>query len=179
MGLSAVDYGIIVIIGLSMITGLFRGFVKELIALCVWLLAFWLGYKYAHVLTPWLKPYIDDQTIRMAASFILILLATLLMGGLVNAVLSFILYRTGLNGTDRILGMVFGFVRGTFIVSLFIVVLNMTSFSKKEDYAHKSLFYAQFNPLVHWLSKLMPSFIHQAKWFDKEEEPALVHNNMN
>mgnify|MGYP006371064045 FL=1 len=41
-----VDYVIIAIIGLSVITGLFRGFVKELIALTVWVLAIWLALNY-------------------------------------------------------------------------------------------------------------------------------------
>ena len=169
MGVHAVDYAIFVIVGLSVLTGLFRGFVKELIALCVWILAFWLGFTYASALGSWLTPYIDDPMVRTAAGFIIILLLTLLAGALVNALLSFMLHRSGLSGTDRVLGMVFGFVRGVFIVALLMVVVNMTSLSK-EGYAQKSLLYAQFDPLVRWLSTLVPDFIRQAKFFDKEGE---------
>ena len=43
MQLQWVDLAIIAVIGLSVLTGLFRGFVKELVALCVWILAIWLG----------------------------------------------------------------------------------------------------------------------------------------
>ncbi len=46
------DYIILVIISLSILTGLFRGFVKEVIALCSWISAIWLGYHYSHILQP-------------------------------------------------------------------------------------------------------------------------------
>jgi membrane protein required for colicin V production len=167
MILHAVDYTIIAVVGLSVLTGLFRGFVKELIALFVWVIAIWLGFEYSSTLAPHLKPYIDDTTIRTAASFILILLATLLIGAIINALFSFVLHRTGLSGTDRLLGMIFGFVRGVFIVALVIVVINMTSLSK-ENYAQQSVLYAQFDPLVRWLSTLVPNFIEHAKKLDKE-----------
>lgn len=163
-----IDYIILGVIGLSVLTGLFRGFVKELIALCVWILAIWLGFKYSHALGPWLKPYIDDDAVRTAVGFIAILLSTLLVGAIINALLSFVLHRSGLSGTDRVLGMVFGLVRGVFIVALVMVVLNMTSLGKKEDFTHKSVLYAEFDPLVNWLSSFTPEFLQHAKVFDKE-----------
>ena len=85
MQLHWVDIAIIAVIGLSVLTGLFRGFVKELIALCAWALAIWFGFKYSQILDPWLSPYIQEHSIRSAASFIIILFAVLLAGGVVNA----------------------------------------------------------------------------------------------
>ena len=169
MILHTLDYVILAIVGLSLLTGLFRGFVKELIALCVWVLAIWLGLTYSSVVDPWLKPYIDDHTVRTVLGFVIILLSTLLMGALVNALLSFILHRAGLSGTDRLLGMIFGFIRGVFIVALLMVVVNMTSLTK-EKYITESVLYGAFDPLVHWLSTLTPDFIRHAKIFDKESE---------
>src|SRR5688500_1378784 len=120
MSLHWIDLVIIAVIGLSAITGLFRGFVKELIAICVWILALWLAFTYSSQLQPWLHPYIKDNTGNAIVAFILILLATLLIGGIINALFSFILRQSGLSGTDRLLGVVFGFVRGVFIVALMI-----------------------------------------------------------
>ncbi len=57
---------------------------------------------------------------------------------------------------------------GVFIVALVIVVFEYDIACQKEDYAHHSVFYAKFDPLVHWLSSMMPSFIKQASFFDKE-----------
>jgi membrane protein required for colicin V production len=168
-----IDYAIVAVIGLSVITGFFRGFIKELIALCVWILAIWLAISYSSVIDPWLKPHIQDKTVRTAVAFIAILLATIIVGGLFNAILSFILRRSGLSGTDRLLGMGFGLVRGVFIVALLMVVVKMTSLTNKE-YTNQSHLYAKFDPLVDWLSGYMPGIIQQVGVFDKDKkEPTM------
>ena len=163
-----IDYVISAGIGLSVITGLFRGFIKELIALCVWVLAIWLAFTYSTMLDPWLQPYVHDKTARTVVAFVAILLATIIVGGLFNALLSFILHRSGLSGTDRILGMGFGFVRGVFIVALLMLVVKMTSIPH-QDYTSQSRLYAKFDPLVNWLYAFTPSLINQVKVFDKSD----------
>ncbi len=164
------DFVIIAVIGLSVITGLFRGFVKELIALCVWILAIWLSLTYSSRLDPWLQPYIHDKTARTALAFVGILLATLIVGGLFNAMLSFILKRSGLSGTDRLLGMGFGFVRGVFIVALLMVVVKMTAIPY-QAYTSASRLYSKFDPLVNWIYGYLPDLMKQVGVFDKKSTP--------
>lgn len=166
-----VDIVILVIIGLSVITGLIRGFLKELIALCVWFIAIWLAYHYYSFLDPLLQPYIQDKTARTVAGFVIILVATLLVGGLFNGILGFVLKKTGLSGTDRILGMGFGFVRGVFIVALIMVVVKLTSLPE-EEYASNSRLYAKFEPVVAWIYAKVPTFIRQAQALDKDHSLA-------
>ena len=161
-----VDIAILVIIGLSMITGLARGFVKELIALGIWVLAFWLAYHYTAATEVLLQPYINDPSVRKITGFVAILIGTLIAGSLVNAILSSILKRSGLSGTDRLLGLGFGFVRGVFVVSLIIVVLKMTSIPQ-DDHFHGSTLYARFDPLVNWLSARLPNVINQVHWLEQ------------
>lgn len=168
MQLQWVDIAIVAIIGLSVLTGLFRGFVKELVALCVWILAIWLGVHYSQNLDPWLQSYIQEQSARTAVAFIIIMFATLFAGGVVNAILSFILKRSGLSGTDRTLGMGFGFLRGVFIVALIMVAVKMTSLPYQQ-YAQESKLYARFDPVVALLSSHLPEFINQVKAVDKTE----------
>lgn len=168
MQLQWVDIAIVAIIALSVLTGLFRGFVKELVALCVWVLAIWLGFNYSQNLDPWLSPYIQEQSVRTVIGFIIILFGTLLVGGVVNAILSFILKRAGLSGTDRTLGMGFGFLRGVFIVALIMVAVKMTSLPYQE-YSQKSKLYARFDPVVALLYSHLPEFIKQVKAVDKTE----------
>jgi membrane protein required for colicin V production len=160
-----VDLAIIIVIGLSVLTGLFRGFVKELVALCVWVLAIWLGLNHSHGVEPYLQSYIQEQTARTAVAFIIILFGTLFVGGIINAVFGFILKRVGLSGTDRTLGMGFGFLRGVFIVSLMITVVQMTSIPYQQ-YTQDSKLYPQFSPLVSWLSLQMPEVLSHVKSVD-------------
>lgn len=169
MHLHWIDYVIIGVICLSVLTGLFRGFIKELVALCVWVLAIWLAVKYSSVTEVWLQPYIQDKTARSVISFIGILLLVIIVGGIFNALLSFILRRSGLSGTDRVLGMFFGFVRGIFIVALVMVVVKMTSTLPK-DFTNQSELYAKFDPLVNWLDGYMPGLIKQVGTFDKSHQ---------
>lgn len=168
MQLQWVDLAIIAVIALSVLTGLFRGFVKELVALCVWVLAIWLGMHYSQSLDPWLKSYIQEESARTAVAFIIILFGTLFVGGVINAILSFILKRAGLSGTDRTLGMGFGFIRGVFIVALLMVAVRMTSLPY-EQYSKDSKLYARFDPVVAYLYAHLPEFIKQVKAVDKSE----------
>jgi membrane protein required for colicin V production len=167
MQLQWVDILIIAIIVLSVLTGLFRGFVKELVALCVWGLALWLGVHYTEALDPWLQPYIQEESVRHVVAFLIILFATLFAGGVINATLSFILRRAGLSGTDRTLGMGFGFIRGVFIVALMMVAVKMTSLPY-EQYAQNSKLYARFDPVVAFLYAHLPDFIKKVKEVDKD-----------
>ncbi|KTD34160.1 colicin V [Legionella moravica] len=168
MQLQWVDIAIISVISLSVLTGLFRGFVKELVALCVWVLAIWLGINYSQRLDPWLQSYIQEQSARTAIAFIIIMFGTLFVGGVINAILSFILKRAGLSGTDRTLGMGFGFVRGVFIVALLMVAVKMTSLPYQQ-YSNDSKLYARFDPVVSLLYAHFPEFIKQVKAVDQTE----------
>ncbi len=166
--LSWLDYLIIGIIGLSIITGLFRGFIKELTALCIWVLAIWLAFTYTSTLDPWLQPYIDEATARKIVAFIAILLATIIVGAILNTLLSLILHRSGLSAMDRLFGMCFGLVRGVFIVSLIILIVKMTSLAEQE-FIHQSQLYPKFDPVVNWLQGYTPEMIKKVKEFDPSE----------
>ncbi|STX51642.1 colicin V [Legionella busanensis] len=157
-----IDLVILSIILLSVLTGLFRGFVKELVALCVWAIALWVAFRYSHYLDPWLQNYIQDKTARNIVTFVALLIATIFIGAIVNTLLGFLLKRSGLSGTDRLLGMVFGFVRGIFMVALIMVIVKMTSLPHQQ-YSAQSQLYAHFDPMVNWLSSLMPDLLNKVK----------------
>lgn len=161
-----IDCVIVGIIGLSIITGLFRGFVKELIALGVWALAIWLAATWSQTASIWIQPYFADKTACIVVAFVIILVATLISGAIVNSLISMILHRSGLSGIDRLLGMGFGFVRGVFIVALLMLVVKMTSLPT-EEYRKESRLYAQFDPLVDWIYGYTPDVIKKIAVFDK------------
>ncbi len=164
-----VDYLILAVIGLSMITGLFRGFVKELIALSVWIFAIWLAITYSSQIADMLRSYIHDKTVRTAVAFVVILIATLIAGALINTMISFLLHRSGLSSIDRLLGVAFGFIRGLFLVSLLMLVVKMTSLPYQQ-YSNQSKLYELFDPLVAWLYAYTPDVIKHMKVFDKDAQ---------
>jgi membrane protein required for colicin V production len=168
MTISWVDLAILGVVVLSMITGLFRGFVKETVALGVWILAFWFFFHHSDLLDPLLTPYIHNPTMKGIAEFFAILLGSFILGGIVNFSISFFMRRTGLSGTDRLFGMGFGFIRGVFIVAVLILGLQVAGMSI-ETYENQSIFYAKFDPIVKWLSGYVPEFIKHVKSLDNTE----------
>ncbi|MGM9453666.1 CvpA family protein [Legionella bozemanae] len=157
-----VDLIFIIIIGLSSITGLLRGFIKEAIALGVWILAVWAGYNYSGSLNPYLQPYIQDQSIRTIIGFIIVVLGVLIAGGIANAILGLFLRGSGLGAMDKVLGGIFGFARGVFILSLIFAILSMTSLPYQQ-YVQSSRVYNQLLPVINWISGSLPGLINKAK----------------
>lgn len=172
--MNGIDIAILVVIGLSLFTGLMRGFVKELLALLTWLIALVVAYRYGDLLYPWLGKYTEDSNIQHIAGFVLLLLACLLLGAIINALLSALIQKSGLGGTDRLLGMGFGAIRGAFIVSVLILVANLTSMSDQE-YLKQSKLYHQFDPIVNWLHEKAEPYI--AKFQEQNKEMVTVQKN--
>ena len=165
-----IDYIIIISIALSIITGFFRGFAKELMAIIIWCISLWLAINYWNKLADYLQPYLHDQTARMVVSFIAIILIVFILGGFVNLLLNLILNRSGLTNTDRVLGMGFGLLRGVFIVSLVILVLNMTGMKNSLDtYFSDSYLYKKFDPIVAWMNQFTPRLMQYMNSLDTEK----------
>ncbi|MDR3503621.1 MAG: CvpA family protein [Legionella sp.] len=160
-----IDLILIVMIGLSTITGLFRGVIKEVIALGIWIVAIWVGYNYSQSLTPWLSQFIANQTARTAAAFMIIVIGVMFAGAVINFILGLILRRSGLSSIDKILGGCFGFGRGVLMVSLVLAVLKMTSLPY-QPYTQSSVICNQLQPVVNWISGYIPIVLNQMKSMD-------------
>lgn len=120
------DWGILGIIAISGLMSLRRGFIKEAISLATWVIAFIIARVFAGSLSIYLKDYIDTPSLSMLAAFAILFIATLMVGAVVGALFGALISATGLNSTDRVLGMGFGFVRGALVVVVIIALLGMT-----------------------------------------------------
>ena len=120
------DLIIVAIIGISVIIGAVRGFVREAVALITWLVAIWIAWRFSGFLHPYLGGVLEtpEQKAWVARGIMLILV--LLAGALVGAVLSW-LTRTaaGLSLLDRLFGFLFGLTRGVVVVG-FAALLGQT-----------------------------------------------------
>lgn len=166
--LNWIDYLIVLLVFFSMIKGLSRGFIKELVSLVVWSLGIWFGLNYFNDLANLFLPFFHDQAIRYVASLFSIIIFVLIIGSLSNHILIFLLNHSGLSGSDRFFGMFFGILRGFFMVSIFILACKMSSFDKASA-VQFSYLWPHFNPLVSFLDSCLPNFIKEIK---KIENPA-------
>ena len=121
------DIAILATLLISVVVSILRGFVKEVLSLVAWVAAFWVAATFAAPASGLLEPYIQIPTARVVLAFVAVLLATLIAAGLVNYLIGKLVEGTGLSGTDRLLGAIFGFARGAAVVSIVVLLGGLTT----------------------------------------------------
>lgn len=144
-----IDYVILAIVGLSTLVSLARGFVKEAISLVIWVSAFVVASQFYLDLASFLTN-ISDQLLRNAAAVAILFIATIVVGSLVNYVISQLVEKSGLTGTDRILGLVFGAIRGVLIVSALLFFVDAFTPLSDSPWWQQSKLIPEFKVIVEW-----------------------------
>lgn len=120
------DIAILTIIGISALISLFRGFVREVLSLLAWVVAVWIAFVFAESAANLLVNQISVPTVRLVVAFVALLVVSLLVGGVINHLVGNLIDKTGLSGTDRMLGVVFGMIRGVAIVGVVVFLAGLT-----------------------------------------------------
>jgi membrane protein required for colicin V production len=143
------DWTIVAIIAISGLFSLKRGFVKEALSLASWVVAFIVARLFTAPLSMVLQDYIQMPSARIAAAFAILFLVTLVVGALISALIVALVQATGLSGTDRILGIGFGLVRGALLIVVMVALLGITP-ATQDPWWHDS--------------RLIPHFIQMETW---------------
>lgn len=154
--MTPIDFGIVIIFVISSLISLIRGFVKESISLASWALAFWVAYSFSPQAAGLVPASIETPSLRLAIGFGVLFVATLIAGALVNFLVSTLVQRTGLSGTDRALGMVFGMLRGAVIVAVLVLLAGLTPLPQ-DPWWKESMLLGHFESLAVWLRDMLPS----------------------
>lgn len=151
-----VDYAILGILLISSFISLVRGFVKEALSLAGWILAFWISLSFAVPLSKLLAASMEDPTLRLILAFAALFILTLIVSAVINFFASRLVQRTGLTGTDRFLGVIFGFLRGALLVSVLVLLAGLTTLPK-EAWWDDSFLLFRFQAIAMWIRELLPA----------------------
>jgi membrane protein required for colicin V production len=125
--MTSFDYAVLVIIGLSLLIGLLRGAVKEVISLAGWVAAVLLANRFAAELAVAMKPLVDNPPLAMIGAYILIVLGCLLAATLLKLAVSELVKVVGLRSADRFFGLLVGAAKGVLLVLILVLAGGMTT----------------------------------------------------
>lgn len=154
-----IDLTIVCVLGLSVLIGLFRGLVSEVLALVIWAAAFWVAWLFGPMVSAHLTT-ISMPMLREAAGYASCFVVILVLGAFLRFFVQRLLISTGLSGTDRLLGMVFGFARGVLIVCVLVFLCQFTSFTR-EPLWRQSVLLPPFQNATAWLGQQVPPSVRE------------------
>jgi membrane protein required for colicin V production len=124
------DYLVLAIIGLSVLLSVMRGLVREVLALAAWVLAFVAASLYSGEAAALLPAGLQSEELRLLAGFTGIFLAVLLVLSFIAVAASRLVTTGGLGVEDRVLGGLFGLVRGMVVVMILVLLAGLTPFPR-------------------------------------------------
>jgi membrane protein required for colicin V production len=130
------DYILGAIVVASVVTAMMKGFIQEMISLAsvlIGLVVAAIGYGRAAL---WFEDLTKSHEIALGLGFLVLFMATLLVGALVGVVARKLIKTAGIQGFNRFLGGIFGLVRGVLVDAILLMV--MMAFAIKPEAMRQS-----------------------------------------
>src|SRR5882757_2352681 len=152
--MTGADVLILLLLLASTAIGLLRGFVREAASLVFWIIAIWAAWKFGTVVEPHLGGLLADPSVAPWVGRLVILVLILLVGWVAGMLLSYFTRSIGLGPLDRVIGVLFGIVRGMVLVGLIIIggeLLHMN----QEDWWNRSKLVPYGETIGDWLRAMV------------------------
>jgi len=125
-----IDYILLGALAVSVVIGFFRGFFREAMSLVNWGLAAWLAWRFSPLVEPFLHA-VSSPSLQLWLSRLIVFVLALLVGALLSHLVVMLVRKTGLNGTDRVLGMLFGAARGVLVIGILVIGFQMLEMDRE------------------------------------------------
>ncbi len=153
---SWLDIGLLAFLLLSMIVGLMRGFVFELLSLAGWFVAYFAARFGTPMAQPWLHIGEAGSSLNYAASFACVFLVALVIWSIAARLVRALIRATPLSPLDRLLGAGFGLVRGLVVLLIAALVIGVSPWGRSPMW-QQSMGAAWLNAMV---QELRPMFLN-------------------
>jgi membrane protein required for colicin V production len=165
--MTPVDYILAAAVLLSVLFGAVRGFLRESVALLGWLVGLWLAWRYAYIVEPYLGGALAGTELQSWLARTLVLLAVVIASWVLGGLLSYLVQRSGLTlGVDRLLGGLFGLVRGAVIVG-FAVMLGQAAELRSEPWWRES----KLMPVGEEMAAVLRGYVETGREFVTDTPP--------
>ena len=125
--MTLVDHAVLVIVGFSVLLSVIRGLVREVLALAAWIIAAVVAWLFGGKASVWMPDEIPGEELRGMVAAVLVFVAVLLAMSLIAVAVSQLVRSSGLSTEDRLLGALFGVLRGLVVVAVLAVGAGATT----------------------------------------------------
>jgi membrane protein required for colicin V production len=154
-----IDWLFLIILLVSVLSAAKNGFFLEVFSLAGVLAGFVLASWNYQRLLPWITRWVHSFPAAEALSFLLIALGVMLLAGILGRVVRWSVHSIGLGWADRLLGALFGFVKGFALIT--IAVLVIAAFFPTAKWFHQSRLAPCFLAAAHRASFVAPDGLEQ------------------
>jgi membrane protein required for colicin V production len=162
-----IDIGILIILALPAVIGVLYGFLKIVFSIVAWTLASAISVKFGAYFAPMLSGLTETVLLQKVLAFVAVFIISLMILTGIAFLIMKLLGRTGLTGTDRILGLFFGLGLGGFIVSVIIFLAGFTALPK-EQWWRDSVMLPPFQLIAVWGHQFLPEDFANHHGFETE-----------
>lgn len=149
--MNEVDWVIVVILSISTLLSLWRGFVREALSLLGWIVAFIVAHLFVDQLAAQMSGVIANMTGRYVAGYAILFVSTLVVFTVIAHLAVKLVRVTGLSVLDRVLGTFFGFTRGVIIVLVIAYVIQQLVPPGDQQWLQQSVLMPHMNMLADWV----------------------------
>jgi membrane protein required for colicin V production len=150
-----IDIIIAVAILISVVVGIFRGFVREAISVAALLFAIWAALYFGPALGSVTDTWLNSEELRRWFGRVLVFAVVLLLGALLGWGISKIVHLSALSGVDRFLGALFGTGRGILLVAVAIIGAQYAGFDN-DGWWMQSRLIPHFEVVADWIKVMAP-----------------------
>lgn len=147
------------IIALSTIFALFRGAIIELLNLSAWIIALYSITKFSPIISHFIPVTITSPLIKNLIAFIIIFVLLAIVITLLKKVLMRVIESIGLGTLNYLLGALFGIIRGVFICSIIVLLLEVFNADTHRSWQRAKI-YPLISPVVAWISHTIPEHLN-------------------
>jgi membrane protein required for colicin V production len=150
-----IDILIAVAVVASIVVGFVRGFVKEAISIAALLFAIWAALFFGPAVGDVSQSWLSSDELQMWFGRILVFAVILSVGGLLSWGISKLVRMSVLSGMDRMLGSLFGAVRGVTLIALFVIGGQFAGFDN-DDWWEQSTLLPYVQVVADWIEVMAP-----------------------